>query len=61
MLRVTTLGWLVRVSYGVCIVGRGGQVHIYVVEALLIAIYLDNELKLIDIRKPFRSGTCLVR
>jgi hypothetical protein len=35
--------------------------HIVVVEALLIAIYLGNELILIDIRKPFRPSTCLVR
>ena len=32
-----------------------------VVEALLMAIYLGDELLLIDIRKPFRSSTCLVR
>ena len=32
-----------------------------VVEALLVAVYLDNELILIDIRNPFRSSTCLVR
>ena len=35
--------------------------HIMVVEALLIAIYLGDELLLIDIRNPFRSSTCLVR
>ena len=33
--------------------------HIVVVEVLLIAIYLGNELILIGIRKPFRSSTCL--
>jgi hypothetical protein len=32
-----------------------------VVEALLMAIYLGDELLLIDIRNPFRSSTCLVR
>ena len=31
------------------------------VEALLIAIYLENELILIDIRKSFQSSACLVR
>ena len=35
--------------------------HIVVVEALLVAIYLGNELILIDIKKPFRSSACLVR
>src|SRR5271170_1460893 len=37
--------------------------HILVVEALLIIylFYLGSELILIDIRKPFRSSTCLVR
>ena len=35
--------------------------HIVVVEALLIAIYLGNELILTDIRKPFRSSACLMR
>jgi hypothetical protein len=35
--------------------------HMVVVEALLIAIYLGDELLLIDIRKRFRSSTCLVR
>ena len=33
-------------------VARSRQVCIYVVEALLIAIYLGNDLILIDIRKP---------
>jgi hypothetical protein len=38
-------------------------VHEMVVEALLIIylFYVGNELILIDIRKPFRSSTCLVR
>jgi hypothetical protein len=35
--------------------------HIMVVEALLIATYLGDELLLIDIRKPTRPSTCLVR
>jgi hypothetical protein len=35
--------------------------YIMVVEALLIAIYLGDELLLIDIRNPTRPGTCLVR
>src|SRR5947209_5359517 len=34
------------------LVARSRQVCIYVVEALLIAIYLGNDLILIDIRKP---------
>jgi hypothetical protein len=42
-------------------VARSKQVCIYVVEALLIAIYLGNDLILVDIRKPSRSSTCLVR
>ena len=33
-------------------VARSRQVCIYVVEALLIAIYLGNGLILVDIRKP---------
>ena len=33
-------------------VARSRQVCIYVVEALLIAIYLGDDLILIDIRKP---------
>ena len=33
-------------------VARSRQVCIYVVEALLVAIYLGNDLILIDIRKP---------
>jgi hypothetical protein len=36
--------------------------HILVVEALLIYLfYLKDEQILIDIRKPFRSSTCLAR
>ena len=34
------------------LVARSRQVCIYVVEALLIAIYLGNGLILVDIRKP---------
>ena len=36
-------------------VARSKQVCIYVVEALLIAIYLGNDLILVDIRKLSRS------
>ena len=43
-----------------CCAQRTGM-HIMVVEALLIAIYLGDELLLIDIRKPFQSRTCLIR
>src|ERR1700722_2318239 len=45
-------------------VARSREVYMkLVVEALLIAylFYLSSELILIDIRKPFRSSTCLVR
>src|SRR5271156_861369 len=43
-------------------VARSRQVCIYWLwKHCLIAIYLGNELGLIDIRKPFRSRTCLVR
>jgi hypothetical protein len=42
-------------------VARSKQVCIYVVEALLIAIYLGNDLILVDIRKLSRSSICLVR
>jgi hypothetical protein len=49
------------VSRRILDVARSKQVCIYVVEALLIAIYLENDLILVDIRKLSRSSTCLVR
>jgi hypothetical protein len=38
-------------------------VHEMVIEALLVIylFYLGSELVLIDVGKPFRSSTCLVR
>jgi hypothetical protein len=48
----------------VLIVASSRQVYMkLVVEALLVIylFYLCSELILIDIRKPFRSSTCLVR
>jgi len=52
------------VKRSVVIVASSRQVCIYwIVEALpvIYLFYLDSELILIDIRKPFRSSTCLLR